>query len=272
MTQPGITDDALITEEYDNQTLDQFSEASSLESDTATDEALRRLQPDDTEDTDPTDEVDQPVAPPVLEDEVAEPAATPRVAVPLTIQEELQAVKQQNKVLQDRQDARDAELAQEQAKRADQAFEATVQSYIPAYQQELESQGWMPNEASQYAQSQAALYIANKRANDNLRATTAARIAQDHGVATSAIIHLNSQEDMEAEAVRLGNQSKKEALIEKRMAAIERSRVPPQNYDQTAARRVGAASENQLLDIYNSDPDHAPPEAVAAARRAALGS
>lgn len=269
MTQPGITDDALITEEYDNQTLDQFSEASSLESDTATDEALRRLQPDDTEDTDPTDEVDQPVAPPVLEEEVT---ATPRVAVPLTIQEELQAVKQQNKVLQDRQDARDAELAQEQAKRADQAFEATVQSYIPAYQQELESQGWMPNEASQYAQSQAALYIANKRANDNLRATTAARIAQNHGVATSAIIHLNSQEDMEAEAVRLGNQSKKEALIEKRMAAIERSRVPPQNYDQTAARRVGAASENQLLDIYNSDPDHAPPEAVAAARRAALGS
>ena len=170
------------------------------------------------------------------------------------------------------QDARDAELAQEQAKRADQAFEATVQSYIPAYQEELESQGWMPNEAAQYAQSQAALYIANKRANENLRATTAARIAQGHGVAPSAIIHLNSQEDMEAEAARLGNQSKKEALIEKRMAAIERSRVPPQNYDQTAARRVGAASENQLLDVYNSDPDHAPPEAVAAARRAALGS
>jgi hypothetical protein len=269
MTQLGLTDDALIVEEYDNQTLDQFSEASSVESDTATDEALSRLQPDDTEDTDPADEADQPGEPPVLGEEVTD---TPRVAVPQTIQEELQAVKQQNKVLQDRQDTRDTELAQEQAKRADQAFEATVQSYIPAYQEELESQGWMPNEASQYAQSQAALYIANKRANENLRATTAARIAQGHGVAPSAIIHLNSQEDMEAEAVRLGNQSKKEALIEKRMAAIERSRVPPQNYDQTAARRVGAASENQLLDVYNSDPDHAPPEAVAAARRAALGS
>lgn len=272
MTQPGITEDPLVVEEYDNQTLDQFSEASSVESDTATDEALSRLQPDDTEDTDATDEADQPGEPPVLEEEISEPTATPRVAVPQTIQEELQAVKQQNKVLQDRQNARDAELSQEQAKRADQAFEATVKSYIPAYKEELESQGWMPNEAAQHAQSEAELYIANKRANENLRATTATRIAQDHGVAPSAIIHLHSQEEMETEAVRLGNQSKKEALIEKRMAAIERSRVPPQNYDQTAARRVGAASENQLLDVYNSDPDHAPPEAVAAARRAALGS
>ena len=117
MTQPGITEDPLVVEEYDNQTLDQFSEASSLESDTATDEALSRLQPDDTEDTDATDEADQPGEPPVLEEEISEPTATPRVAVPQTIQEELQAVKQQNKVLQDRQNARDAELSQELLKR-----------------------------------------------------------------------------------------------------------------------------------------------------------
>ncbi len=139
------------------------------------------------------------------------------------------------------------------------------------YKQQLEDQGYMPEQAQQIADMQVQQanrdYEMQKTYNNQLqhmrgKFAAVSQFAKDYGVAPDQLMQFEDPKSMEAFAKK----EKKIKDLENELAGYKDKQVPPQSFDNSQAEPSASTSEDRLLDLYNQGVRNADTEA--AARRA----
>ena len=143
------------------------------------------------------------------------------------------------------------------------------------YRQQLEQQGYLPEQATQIAQSwmaqQSQLTETQQQQERQVRfyqgqAAAAEHFADKYKLNISDLAELRNSPDpksMEAIAKRMASDRKKDA----RIAELEARLVPQQTFDDSQSTPAASNNEDRLLERYNQGDRSS--EAQAAARRAA---
>jgi len=152
--------------------------------------------------------------------------------------------------------------------------QAAIQNETRKYQQQLENQGYAPEQAEQAASQ----YIQSRQAQQNLmskadeygqhllgKVAASEHFAQQYNLGMSDLAVLRQAETpqiMEALAKQMADRGKMQAELEQ----LRKAQVPPQQYDSSQGQPQVASSDDSWLDRYNAGDRSA--NAVAAARRA----
>ena len=203
--------------------------------------------PPDAEETE--GEATVPDAPPVAPEASASPPA-PEVATPETSPAPPQPTPEQIQQLQTQ--AAEYERLRQQA---------AIQNEVRSYQQQLESQGYAPEQAQQNLMGKADEY------GQHLLGKVAAseHFAQKYKLSMEDLPVLRQAETpqiMEELAKRIADNYKDQAEL----TQLRKARVPPQQYDSSQGEPQVASNDGGWLDRYNAGDRSA--NAVAAARRA----
>jgi len=177
------------------------------------------------------------------------------------------------------------ELQELQRRRADEKqreWREQVGRRARAYEQQLEEQGYMPEQAKeqarQYVRQEQRFQKQQEEASNMVgflqgRQAAAVHYMKKHGLADQqmlddfiALQQTNSPAEMEKEVRRI--RSDRDLRAEN--ARLKQGRVPPQTFDNSQGAAEVSSNDDRLLDAYNNgDRSEA---AVRAARRLALGA
>ena len=167
------------------------------------------------------------------------------------------------------------ELETKNAEYEQQQQQSQLQAQASQYAQQLERQGYLPDQANQIAtnwmaQQSRETQLAQQQ-QDQIRyiqgqAAAAEHFATKYDLKLSDLAELkkyDSPQSMEEAAKRIKDIRTKDA----RIAELESKLVPPQEFDSSQSTPGASNSEDSWLDKYNSGDRS--PNALAAARRAA---
>ena len=167
------------------------------------------------------------------------------------------------------------ELETKNAEYEQQQQQSQLQTQAVQYAQQLEKQGYLPDQANQIAtqwmaqQSREAQLLQQQQQQLKYvqgQAAAAEHFATKYDLKLSDLAELkkyDSPQSMEEAAKRIKDIRAKDA----RIAELESKLVPPQEFDSSQSTPGASNSEDSWLDKYNSGDRS--PNALAAARRAA---
>ena len=170
------------------------------------------------------------------------------------------------------------QLQADQAQYQQVQLRAQLQQDAQRYQQQLESQGYLPDQAQQIAhqfmQSRSAQVDMMRQNEYNTQTLMGKQAAAEHFAKTynlsfddlATLKIANDPQQMEQVAKKISSDRKRDDELSK----LRQAQVPPQQFDNSQGAPEVASSDNAWLDryIYNNDRS---PNAVEAARRAAQG-
>jgi len=174
------------------------------------------------------------------------------------------------------------ELRQRRADEKQREWREQVGRRARAYEQQLQEQGYMPEQARDHAKQfvrQERRFRDQEEKTANMvgflqgRQAAAVHYMKKHGLADQqmlddfiAIQQANTPAEMEKEVRRI----RSERDLRAENARLKQGRVPPQTFDNSQGAAEVSSNDNRLLDAYNNgDRSEA---AVRAARRLALGA
>ena len=157
-------------------------------------------------------------------------------------------------------------------------LQAQLQNEAQRYQQQLEQQGYLPDQAQsiarQHMQSRAAQMDQARQNEFNQQVLLGKQAASEHFAKQynltfedmATLRMANSPEQMEQVAKKISADRERDAEL----ARLKQQQVPPQQFDNSQGAPELASNDDAWLDryIYNNDRS---PNAVAAARRASFG-
>ena len=150
---------------------------------------------------------------------------------------------------------------------------AQLQQEAQRYQQQLESQGYLPDQAQQiahnYMQTRNAQIEQQRQHEYNTQVILGKQAAAEHfarqyGLSFDDMATLrlsNDPQQMEQVAKKIADDKK----VRDELSQLKQQQVPPQQYDNSQGAPEVAASDGSWLDRYNAGDRS--PNAVAAARR-----
>tara|TARA_Y100001963_G_scaffold52094_1_gene72814 strand:+ start:695 stop:1480 length:786 start_codon:yes stop_codon:yes gene_type:complete len=171
-----------------------------------------------------------------------------------------------------------AEIERQNAAYRAQSQQSQLMQERDIYAQQLEAQGYMPEQASQIADAAVDQYnkqsqIANdaQRYADTVqgRSNASLHYAKQYGLTLEDVSELqtyNSPQSMEAAAKRMRSDRDKDAEIAKLRAQL----VPSQNFDDSQSTPAASNDEDRWLERYNQG-DRSEQASAAARRAAGLG-
>jgi len=168
------------------------------------------------------------------------------------------------------------EVEQQNAQYAQAQYQAQVQQYERNLQQQLEQQGYLPEQAAQYArqqvEGQVQLRATQQQQQEKLRHEEGKRNAAIHFYKQYKLDNIddlqtlekyNDPQSMEDAAKRIQSDKAKDAEIAKLRAQL----VPSQTFDDSQSTPAASTDEDRWLERYNQGDRSS--QAAAAARRAA---
>ena len=168
------------------------------------------------------------------------------------------------------------EVEQQNAQYAQAQYQAQVQQYERNLQQQLEQQGYLPEQAAQYArqqvEGQVQLRATQQQQQEQLRHEEGKRNAAIHFYKQYKLDNIddlqtlekyNDPQSMEDAAKRIQSDKAKDAEIAKLRAQL----VPSQTFDDSQSTPAASTDEDRWLERYNQGDRSS--QAAAAARRAA---
>ena len=173
--------------------------------------------------------------------------------------------------LNPQQERESKETQQRLAYYEEQQRQNAIVTQAEQYKQQLEDQGYMPEQAQQIAEMQVQQanrdYEMQKTYNNQLqhmrgKFAAVSQFAKDYGVAPDQLMQFEDPKSMEAFAKK----EKKIKDLENELAGYKDKQVPPQSFDNSQAEPSATTSEDRLLDLYNQGVRNSDTEA--AARRA----
>jgi hypothetical protein len=153
----------------------------------------------------------------------------------------------------------------------EQQRQTAIENQGNKYKQQLEDQGYMPEQAQQVADMQKQNVQRDHEMQqhynnqlDHMRGKFAAvaKFSEQYKVNPDTLIKFEDPQSMETFAKK----EKKIKDLENELAGYKDKQVPPQSYDNSQAEPSASTSEDRLLDLYNSGVRNA--DTNAAARRA----
>ena len=222
----------------------------------------------------PADDINEPSS---SEGQDTQPKASSPGNAPPSVEEAVPAdtppVPSANPV--DQLSMRNAQLEQQVAQNQQVQIQTQLQQSADQYRQNLEQQGYLPDQAQQVAQQWAAGKAQEFQAYSDqqyqLRSVEGKYVAaetyvQKHNLDVSDMAELrryNDPQSMEAAAIRLKSDREKDAEI----ARLKAQLVPSQTFDDSQSTPAASTSEDNWLDRYNQGDRS--DQAKSAARRAA---
>ena len=156
-----------------------------------------------------------------------------------------------------------------------QQQQSQMQSQAAQYEQQLEQQGYLPQQAKEISQA----WMAQQNQSSQLQqqyeqqvkyyqgqAAAAEHFANQYKLQLSDLAQLRSYpnpDSMESAAKRMASDRKKDA----RIAELEAQLVPKQSFDDSQSTPAASTDDDRWLERYNQGDTS--PQAQAAARRAA---
>ena len=172
--------------------------------------------------------------------------------------------------------AEEVQRLQQQAAEYEQLrMRAAMQREANKYQQQLETQGYLPEQAQQaaqqYAQSKQAQSDLAKRADEygrwlQAKQTAAEHFAQKYSLSMGDLAVLRQADD-EVTMENIAKEVSKRRSMEEELNRLKQAQVPPQKFDNSQGAPDVAPNDSGWLDRYNNGDRSE--NAQAAARKAA---
>jgi hypothetical protein len=155
---------------------------------------------------------------------------------------------------------------------------AALKQQSDSYKEQLESQGYLPEQAQQITDQFMRMQVENanisSRADQFGRHIQEKQLTVEHFVKTynlgiddmTTLRTYNDPKSMEAAAKQLSTNRQRDAEL----ASFKKARVPSQSFDNSQGNPQVAADEGSWLDRYNAG-DRSPSAAAAAKRAAGIG-
>jgi len=212
---------------------------------------------------------------PIIETPVAETPTIPQTPVPEVPDTPIATNMPAAPAVPEQYTPQQIQQMQQQAAQYQQVQQrASLQQEAQRYQQQLESQGYMPDQAQQishqFMQSRGAqmdMMRQNEQQTQQLLGKQAAaeHFAKQHKLSFEDMPTLRlaeTPEQMEQIAKKISDDRK----VRDELAQLRKSQVPPQQFDNSQGAPEVAANDGSWLDRYNAGDRS--PNATAAARRA----